>query len=151
MRKVILGLALVAVGFIASCGKDSITTAADPNDITGKNNQQIFQMHSWRSISFTDSSGKSGVQETFLACDKDDIYKFTTATSYNLDPGANKCDPTSTPTDEPWYMSDPAGKDVNFMGFDWVIENISGTNMVLRRRWINNQGDEITWRISLAK
>jgi len=149
MRKVFLGLALVAVGFIASCGKDS--TTADANDITGKNNQQIFQMHTWRGISFTDSSGKSGVQETYTACDKDDVYTFTSATSYNWNPGANKCDPTSTPVDAAWNMSDPAGKNVNFMNYDWVIENISATNVVLRRRWINNQGDEITWRLSLAK
>lgn len=150
MRKIYLGLTLLAVGFIASCSKDS-STAADPNDITGKTNQQIFQMHAWRSISFTDSSGTGGVIETYNACDKDDIYTFTSASSYNWNPGSNKCDPTSTATDVSWNMVDPAGKIVNIMNYDWTIENISATNIVLRRRWINNQGADICWRLTFAK
>ena len=46
IKRIIFGLALISMGFIASCTKDKDET--DPDDITGKNNQQIFMMKTWR-------------------------------------------------------------------------------------------------------
>jgi hypothetical protein len=48
-------------------------------------------------------------------------------------------------------MKDPAGKEVFFFGYTWTIEKISGTDIVLRRRYLDNQANVITWRMTLIK
>lgn len=157
MRKVILGLALVALGFIASCEKDS-TTAAVSDDITGKTTQQVLMMRAWKSISFKDSS-ESGNVETYDVCSRDDTYQFTTTTSYIWNDNASRCDKTAPATaNGTWSMPDPAGKivlidNIKFLGntVEWFVESMSGTSIVLRFRGIDNSGKGITWRMTLSK
>lgn len=146
MKRILFGLALVSMGFIGSCTKEE----ADPDDITGKNNQQIFMMKTWRSISFTDSSD-NGVIETLNECDKDDQYTFTSGTKYTWKANGvcNSTDETSKEVS--WSMKDPAGSEVFFFGYTWVIEKIAGTDIVLRRRYLDNQARVITWRFTLIK
>ena len=146
IKRIIFGLALISMGFIGSCTKDE----ANPDDITGKNNQQIFMMKTWRSISFTDSSF-NGVEETLSECDKDDQYTFTSTTKYTWKANG-VCNPDDETTKEvSWSMKDPAGKEVFFFGYTWTIEKISGTDIVLRRRYLDNQANVITWRMTLIK
>lgn len=151
MKQIIFAAAVLAMGFLASCGKDSTSSTGNGNiDITGKTKQQVFMMQPWRSISFKDSSS-AGIQETFLDCEKDDVYTFKTTTSVNWQ-AKTKCNAGDPDTaDSNWAMADPNGSTVNFMTFDWVIESMTSTNIVLRRRYINNQGADICWRLTLAK
>jgi hypothetical protein len=156
MKKIFLGLALLALGFIASCGKDS--TSADSNDITGKTTQQVIMMHAWKTISFKDSS-ENGNFETYDVCSRDDSYQFTSATSYIWNDKAVKCDPTPPSTaNGTWSMPDPAGKivlidNIKFLGntVEWFVESMSATSILLRYRGIDNSGKGITWRMTLAK
>ena len=145
-------MAMLALGMLASCSKESTsTTNGNGNiDITGKTTQEVFMMQPWRSISWKDSSSK-GTMETFLPCQNDDVYKFTSTTSYTIT-NNTKCDPTDpSESTDVWSMADPAGKELTFMTYKWTVESMTSTNIVMRRRWIDNQGNDICWRLTFAK
>lgn len=146
MKKIAFAVALAATAFIASCGKEG----NNPDDITGKTNQEIFMMKTWKSVSFTDSSSE-GIIETMGACDKDDTYTFTSTTKC-LWKANQKCNSEPDQEEIDWSMTSPDAKYVKFLhGYDWYIEKISGTDIVLRYYYQTHQGDINTWKVTLVK
>lgn len=157
MRKVLFGLSLIAVGFIASCGKDD-SSSGSSDDITGKTTQQVMMMHAWKTTSFKDSS-ENGTVETYDVCSRDDSYQFTSPTAYTWYDNSVKCDPTAPASATgTWSMPSPSGKivlidNIKFLGqtVQWVVESMSASSIVLRFRGIDNSGKDITWRMTLTK
>ena len=156
MRKVIFGLSLIAVGFIASCKEESNSGTSD--DITGKTTQQVMMMRAWKTTSFKDSS-ENGTIETYDVCSRDDSYQFTSTTAYTWNDNSVKCNETDPSTSTgTWSMPDPTGKivfidNIKFLGntVKWVVESMSASTIVLRFRGIDNSGKDITWRLTLSK
>jgi hypothetical protein len=145
MKNIVFAVALAATAFIASCADES----NNPDDITGKTNQEVFMMRTWKSVSFTDSSSE-GIIETMNACDKDDTYTFT-STSKCLWKANGKCNTEPDQDEISWSMTSPDAKYVKFLyDYDWYIEKMTGTDIVLRYYYQTHQGDINTWKVTLV-
>lgn len=138
MKKILVSaLLLGTLGFIASCEDGGTTNNNGKVDISGKTKQEVFMMHSWKLTSWIDS-GQGEKTESIEQCKQDDVYDFSTTTSFKVT-NNQKCDPSDKDVDVfSWGMSTPDGVDVNFFGVNWKITSLSGEKITLNRKYLFN-------------
>lgn len=85
MKKLLL-IAVVSVFAFYACKKDTVTKT------------DLLTQHSWKQTGFT-LNGVS-LYDSLDACEKDNIYTFSTSFTYKKDEGATKCDPADPQTAE---------------------------------------------------
>lgn len=128
---------LGAVAFLASCDDGNSTNNNGTIDISGKTKQEVFMMHSWKLTSWIDS-GQGEKTESIEPCKQDDVYNFTTTSTFKVITN-QKCDPSDNAEDVfSWSMLSPDGVDVNFFGVNWKITHLSGEKIVLNRKYLFN-------------
>lgn len=137
MRKLLFLTAVSALAFLSACKKDpsgsNNSTTPKPADITGKTKQQIFMIQKWTILNWRDSS-HLGDYEAIENCMKDDKYEFKSTSSYTLNRGTSKCDPSEPLTDNyTWSMASPNDTKVNVFGNQYDIISMSGEMIELRR------------------
>ncbi len=139
MKNILLSaMMLGAVAFVASCDDGNSTNNNNGTiDISGKTKQEVFMMHSWKLTSWIDS-GQGEKTESIEQCKQDDVYDFTTTSSFKVT-NNQKCDPSDKDVDVlSWSMSSPNGVDVNFFGVNWKIKSLTGEKIVLNRKYLFN-------------
>jgi hypothetical protein len=139
MRKLLLSaMMLGAIGFLASCSDEGGSNNNNGTiDISGKTKQEVFMMHSWKLTSWIDS-GQGEKTESIEQCKQDDVYDFTSTTSFKVT-NNQKCDPSDKDVDVlSWGMPSPNGDDVNFFGVSWKIKSLSGEKITLNRKYLFN-------------
>jgi hypothetical protein len=140
MKNILLSaMMLGAVAFVASCDDGNSTNNNNNGtvDISGKTKQEVFMMHSWKLTSWIDS-GQGEKTESIEQCKQDDVYDFTTTSSFKVT-NNQKCDPSDKDVDVlSWSMSSPNGVDVNFFGVNWKIKSLTGEKIVLNRKYLFN-------------
>ena len=85
MKKLLL-IAVVSVFAFYACKKDTVTKT------------DLLTQHSWKQTGFT-LNGVS-LYDSLDACEKDNIYTFSTSFTYKKDEGATKCNSTDPQTIE---------------------------------------------------
>lgn len=138
MKKLLVSaLLLGTLGFIASCEDGGNSNNNGTVDITGKTKQEVFMMHSWKLTSWIDS-GQGEKTESIEACKQDDVYDFSTTTSFTVT-NNQKCDPSDKDVDVlSWSMATPDGVDVSFFGVNWKIISLTGEKIKLNRKYLFN-------------
>lgn len=137
VKHIILAISVLSLTLGSACKKKTddpgTNNTGKPADITGKTNQQVFMIQKWTIKSWRDSSlnGDFGALEN---CNKDDKYEFKTTTSYQLNRGTSKCDPSEDLTQNfSWSMASPTSDKVTVFGYTYDIVRVSGESIELRR------------------
>lgn len=122
MKKALLfSTAILLVGALQSCEKDTETTIEFPN-------KDLITSGVWIRIDLI-QNGESEWGD-FLSCERDDEWCFKADNSLLLDEGALKCDLSDPQTVfGQWTMVNNTSIDLN--GFLFTIDSINSTNMVL--------------------
>lgn len=143
-RLTLLGMTLMLLSLVVSCSKED-----DSYSITGKTQQEVFMMRTWKSTSWTDSTS-SGTLETLSACEMDDTYTFTSKTKCLWKGNSNKCNSAEdAQAESEWSMSDPNGGKIMFQDIEWDILSLTANKIILRYFYETRTGETNTWRYTL--